>query len=78
MKIHVLEHRASEMYFSMLNFGDVFRYTREGNDILCMKVQIAQRPEMVGYVRFDTNVVYVPVTDFKVFVPKDCEMGVKW
>lgn len=78
MKIHVLEHRAPEMYFSMLNFGDVFRYTREGNDILCMKVQIAQGPKMVGYVRFDTNVVYVPDTDFKVFVPKVCKMGVEW
>lgn len=78
MKIHVLEHKASELFFSMLNFGDVFRYSRDDNDFVCMKVQIAQGPKMVGYLRFDTNVVYVPDTDFKVIVPKDCEMGVMW
>lgn len=26
MKIHIREHEAPEMFFSMLNFGDVFRY----------------------------------------------------
>ncbi len=62
----------------MLNFGDVFGFSREGNEEICMKVQIAQGPKTVGYVRLDTNVVYVPATDFKVILPKDCEMGVEW
>lgn len=78
MKIHIREHEVPEMFFSMLNFGDVFRYTRDDKDYACMKVQIMQGPKMVGYVRFDTNTVYVPATDFKVIVPKDCEMGVEW
>lgn len=78
MKIHIREHEAQEMFFSMLNFGDVFRYFRDDKDYVCMKIQIAQGPKMVGYVRFDTNTVYVPATDFKVIVPKDCEMGVEW
>lgn len=78
MKIHVLEHEASEMFFSMLNFGDVFRYPRDDKAYVCMKVQIAQGPKAVGYVRFDNNVVYVPATDFKVLVPKNCKMEVEW
>lgn len=78
MKIHIREHEAPEMFFSMLNFGDVFRYSRDDKDYVCMKVQIAQGPKVVGYVRFDTNTVYVPAADFKVIVPKDCEMGVEW
>lgn len=78
MKIHVLERKASELFFSMLNFGDVFRYPGDDNNFVCMKVQIAQGPKLVGYLRFDTNVVYVPATDFKVIVPKDCKMGVEW
>lgn len=78
MKINILEHKASELFFSMLNFGDVFRYSRDDNDFVCMKVQIAQGPKTVGYLRFDTNVVYVPATDFIVIVPKDVKMGVEW
>lgn len=78
MKIKVLEHTAPEMFFSMLDFGDTFRYPRDDKDYLCMKVQLTQGPKAVGYVRFDNNTVYVPCADFKVIVPKDCEMGVEW
>lgn len=45
MKIHIREHEAPEMFFSMLNFGDVFRYPRDDKDCVCMKVQIAQGPK---------------------------------
>ena len=36
MKIHIREHEAPEMFFSMLNFGDVFRYPRDLTLILFM------------------------------------------
>lgn len=81
MRIKVLQHQRQELFFSMLNFGDVYTPYNSDKDTLYMKVRVPNgenMPFLVGFIQIDTGILYYPNTDFRVKIPRDVEMGVEW